>query len=389
MFARWGELQGQELHDAVKKYFEVIIDTRNLIGGLSTPIDVRRAAAAAELGKPMLGNLHAITDEMGLAFASMSKLTDVDDKIAAQEHLNELGRQYYKESADMLVNLLGMEKQFNAQDQSMLEQLDLTGLGDDKQAKLDFYYKHLTDARHDMLSATDPMVIAEIQQRANGYIQAAMGVAPDSKANLEQLRHIIGDLADIRNGKIESSIETEIAQEDQKAATMLQDAAKLLQGAANALNPGGETPAPGPDPQPGDDEPKLPKPIEQPLAGADSLLGSSSELHASSVALAEVTGNLRHLGEWASGGDDGPPGRTHLEEIRRALQMSEGARSRDVGDAVRTALEGLELTGTMVTQLDVDTGGLVDVAARAAEQRVVLRLKRNRDGLTSRIDGGR
>jgi hypothetical protein len=374
LFAEWGTLTGQELHDAVQRFFKAAIegnDWRGKIGGS------RVDAANAALGMTEQTKLQDINSQIALTTASMSKLTDINDLIAAQETLNGLSKQYYDESLAATEQLIDEQKQLHNQNQSLVEQVKLAGMGD--QQKIDYFYGQLATLRDQLKMETDPKKIAEIEGKMNSYVQSALGLAPDNAENRDKLLGILADIEQIRDARL-ADAQGKIVDQNEKAATMLQNAATALLGAADALKPPDPNPNPNPDPGggPGTDKPK-PDPGDVPNAN------STSDVTNFGNALRLVTDDLRHLHDWAIAEDGHPVGylpiptpSVHDEEARYTRIASQ------VASAVRDALDDVEFTGTMRTELDVNTDGLVDVAAAAAVQEVKLQMRRNPDSFISR-----
>jgi len=377
MFAEWGTLTGQELHDAVQRFFKAVLeanDWKGKIGG-SLVEDANKALNQTEAGK-----LRDINAQIGLGVASMSKLTDVDDIIAAQEHLNELSRQYYDESLAATEQLIAEQKQLHDANQSLQEQVQLAGMGD--QQKMDYYYGQLTNLREDLKRATDPKDIAAIEQKMNSYVQSALGLAPDNKENRDKLLGILKDIEAVRDSRI-AVAQQEIVDQNQKAATMLQQAATALLGAADALKP----PSTNPNPGGGDGGDKNPGPNDpEPLPP----LYATADVNAFGSALRAATEDLRHLHDWATAGGDGQmvayvpqtgPSRTGGGADEESWQSA--------ARAIRDALDGFEIGGSMQVAVDVNADGLVDAAARQAVQTVKIQFQRNPDSFRSRTGGRR
>jgi hypothetical protein len=349
LFEYWGTLQGSELHDAVQRFFQAVIvanDFRGKFDKLATGGDAfYHPLREAAMGRSPLQQIQDLNAQMAMIAASMTKMTDIEDLTAAQARLNALSEQRYNMSIAAEQEIINLRKQQIEQNSSLAEQIKLAGMGD--QEKLNYFYSQINNLRDALTRTTDPKQIAEIEGKLRQYIQAAFGVAPGNEENRNKLLGILQWMTDIGEGRFNLA-ENDISKEDQKAASMLQQAAEALLRAAQAL--GGGNGKPKPEPGPG--EPKEP-PDKKDYTDVTIGLKSFGEQ------ITTVTDDLRHLADWAN-----------------------PANLADVGRTIAAAVEdGLaKATITLVANIPIDARGLID----ASVQKVRVELIRNRDSFSSR-----
>jgi hypothetical protein len=356
LFEYWGTLQGSELHDAVERFFKAVIVANDFkgkfdklaVGGDAFYHPLREAA----MGRSPLQQIQDINGQMAMIAASMTKMTDIEDLTAAQERLNALSEQRYNMSIAAEQEILNLRKQQIEQNTSLAEQIKLAGMGD--QEKLNYFYAQINNLRTDLTHATDPKQIAEIEGRLRQYIQAAFGLAPGNEENRNKLLGILQWMTDIGEGRF-GLAENDITKEDQKAASMLQEAADALLKAAQALAGGGEKPKPEP---PGPGKPKEPPDKKD---YADVAIG----LKSFSDSVVTAADDLRHLHDWG-----GPP---DLKEMGRTIAA-----------AVREALSNLTVINNNEITVPIDANGLVSVSVSRSVSTMRAELRRNPDSFVSR-----
>jgi hypothetical protein len=338
LFQQFGELQGQELHDAVQGYFRAIIDEADLEKKLGGGKEVREQYARDQLARTPISGLHDLNSQMALGVASMGKLTDIQDLTAAQQRLNDLARQYFDQSESAMEGLIQLQKSLHESNASLREQIQLAGMGD--QQKMDYYYQQLSDLRAQLEHSTDPNEIASIEAKMRNYVQAALGIDPNDKENRDKLLKIIDDIEKMGDGRIEG-LKNDIANEDLKAAKALQDAAVLLKGAADALHP------PAPNPTPPDD------------------------------------------GGGGGGGGDDNGGHVPIAPGKLADDMDQMlAAMRDLPESIAEAIDRQLRDLRIPIELDVaGTDELIEVVVARSSTRIVRALQRNRDLLDSVVTG--
>jgi hypothetical protein len=372
LFQQFGELQGSELHDAVQNFFRAIIDESDIEKKLTGGKESRELYARVQLARTPVTDLRDMNSQIALGAASMGKLTDIQDLTAAQQHLNDLARQYFDASESALEGLINMQKELHDGNQSLREQVQLAGMGE--QEKIDYYYQSLTDLRGQLEHATDPRDIAEIEKRMEAYVQAALGLAPGDKTNRDKLLGILADIEKIRDARIEG-VKTDIVNEDLKAATALQEAAALLKGAAEALNPPGTTPGPDGPPGGGGDDPGgdggrvIRAPGQLPIQEID-------DFHDGLLVAIE---DLRHLHDWQA---------DMMDAFTHPAQVDDGSRDVAIGKAVASAvaekLSATPFAGELLIDIDVHgTDGLIEATANRATPITVKFIQRNPDSIRS------
>jgi hypothetical protein len=265
LFAYWGQLQGQELHDAVETFFRATIDQQKLKSEFSAPWeDHKKAAQDALTANDPLTRFRSINDQVATIVASMSQLTDVDDIVSAQQRVNDLMREGRNAELAALQQLNAARQQSRDSLDAQREQIQLVDMDDNQ--KLDYFFRRMTDLRSQLERTTDPAEVQRIQQQMQGYISQVLSITGDPndpaaqaamKANRERLLAIIEDIGGLTSTAYDNR-EQEIQDQAQKAAETLQEAGDKLLLAAGQL-PGG-----------GGDKPDLPERPDPPPGGGDN-----------------------------------------------------------------------------------------------------------------------
>lgn len=366
LFEYWGTLQGNELQEAVRGYVMTLltaVDLRDKIGGdLHSKLDEITRSSATGVNRSQ-----QIREEMADIFSDMANLTDVEDRIAAQQELNRLSDQYYQQSLANLQEINALQRSFVSSIEGQREQIALAGMDD--QEKLDFFYQRMWHARDQMAMATDPREIARWGQEAQRYAGLAFGVAPDNEENRQKLDAFLAEILGLGGEQFDEARRIQ-QEEDLRAAKLLQDAAAALLGAADALNPENPTPTPTPGtPPPGGGD--GPAPGEDNKSG-DALTGgtSSADFIATIRRVQELRDALHGIRERVIADHD-PTG----EELERR-------RNSELAAAIARALAGAKL---QVDVLEVD--GYIDgtgelIATATAE--TIAYIRENPDSIESR-----
>jgi hypothetical protein len=250
LFARWGELQGQELQNAVKDFATTLLETVNQRDAYKTSFKDRNANASKE--NNVFDTLDDFDSRMAMAVASMQKLTDVDDIIAAQKEVNDLNRQRLDYEAAQLKAINQMFNSAREGNLGLKEQIKVSGMDD--QGKLNFFYDRLAQLRTQLLTATDPDQINRINQQMQQYVQQAFGLAGDNAENRSKLMAILDDMNSILDAR-QSAIDAAIEERDKRPATLLEQAAQALMQAAADLSGTKPQPVPKNDPPTGTGDP--------------------------------------------------------------------------------------------------------------------------------------
>ncbi len=388
LFARWGELQGQELQDAVKDFTLTMLEGRNWQDTFTDKSGMGAGSKVwVEAQRPhtVMTQLDDYVSKMAVTTASMSKLTDVDDLLASQKTLNGLSRDYYGFALQAAEQLIAQFKAMRSGNDSLKESIAVSGMGD--QEKLNFFYKRLGEIQSQMAGSTDPAEIASLNSQMQQYVQAALGIAPDNEENRTKLMQIIDSFNALLSGR-QDTIAEEMQKRDEQVANLLEQAAQALLKAAGDLSGGNKPPETQPPPantKPPNDGPRVRIPILNDAATAEGLVSApNSELLAalkqaaddsrvSSIDAArqmqlELTTRLQAI--------------TDAEHQAKAQEASASAAG--IADAVRAALAGMEMTGTMGdVAASIDTTDLQIAAANYT----VRFIQRNPDSIASRTRG--
>jgi hypothetical protein len=389
LFDQFGTLQGQELHDAVQRWVAAVVRANDIRQKMSVPFNEGMLAnAQANINATTVTHLRDINAQIALTVASMTKLTDLDDIVAAQEKLNDLSQQYYDAAQAATQQLLEEQNQLHQGNRSVYEQVELAGMNDSQ--KLQYYYKQLADLRENLLHATDDKQIASIEQRMESYVQAILGLAPDDAKNRNNLKLILDDIEKIRD-KDFVGVQHDVAEENMTAAKMLQEAAKALLGATEGLKGHHTTPPEKPGERPG--MPGDPNDPSDPNGSTGKALADLG------ITIKDFDETVHAVNdEWRRmllGGADGKPlgygGGGHgavvfgeNDELLNSMLNRRDELSKAVAGAVASELRNMELSGAIQVELVVDADGLVNVASRQATQNVIVTLQRNPDIVKSR-----
>lgn len=280
LFAYWGTLQGEELQEAVKGYistFVTFMDNSKKLSG--SPIyEVTKRENATPLTQ--LGDMNS---QMAMITASLPKLVDVDDQLAAMERLNQLSGQFYEQMVNALMRVNQIAEATHQSLDRQREQIRLAGMND--QEKINFFYDRMAQLRTQLLAEEDPEKIAKIVQQIQDYAGQAFSLAGDNPENREKLEAILGDIDNISREGFETARE-QIQAQQQKAAETLQAAGDKLLAAGEAWNTPPRTPIDPPGTKPPADG--APGRILDP--GENSAGVHSTRLDELLVRLAEVRG---------------------------------------------------------------------------------------------------
>lgn len=236
LFDRFGELQGQELQDAVKDW---VVTTLEGLDWARKFRDESGMGAGGQVwidaAKPqtLLAQLGGFDNQIAMAVASMSKLTDVDDILAAQKTINQLSRDRYEYEKQAIQQFFAQFKAMKEGNTNLKESIQVAGMSD--QQKMDFFYGRLHEIYNKMAGSTDPEEIAKLNAQMQQYVQQALGLAPDNEENRTKLMQII-DAFNAMLGNREGAITAEMKSRDEVVANLLEQAAQALLKAAGDLS---------------------------------------------------------------------------------------------------------------------------------------------------------
>jgi hypothetical protein len=232
LFTYWGTLQGKELQDAVRTYITTMVEAVR-VRDLFRPGSFDTRLLESRKPNTALSQIDDLDAKMAAAVARMAKLTDIDDLTAAQQEINQMARDRYEMELEYLRQIDAIQKGLNASHDQLDEQLRLQGMGD--QQKMDFFYQRLAEIRAQMQTETDPTKIADLDNQAQRYIQAALGLDPNNKENQDKLRAILADLGAIANANLDAA-RKQVEDRDARPASLLEQAAQMLMDAAADLS---------------------------------------------------------------------------------------------------------------------------------------------------------
>jgi hypothetical protein len=357
LMAYWGTLQGKELQDAVKAYINTMLDAVEIRDKFKAPFADRFDEAKKRSSMTALGQIDDIDAKLQTAAASMAKLTDIDDLIAAQQEVNRLANQRYEMEIQYLQRIQQISAALSASIANQKEQLELGGMDD--QGKVDFFFQKMVDLRGQLAAATDPEEISRLTQEIQRYISQASGIAPDNDEMRRKLLGILDDIDKIAQSRLGQAIK-DVETRDKKPADALTTAADLLMKAAkdisDALRPSGRIPGKRTGSKPGDGGGGD--------GGNDDRDGGGRNKEANSMdrylpGIAASSTNIADL----------------LRDLRTAPSIdTPPVKAKEIGDAVAAALEGLELS--MVTPIQT-TNPLGEPEVRYIVSRAVAHIKAN------------
>jgi hypothetical protein len=395
LFAYWGTLQGNELQDAVRDYVVTMleaVDWRNkfkaaVAGRTTGPVPGQgmydmTALRAEASGGSWLTPLDDINSKMALAVASMAKLTDPDDLIAAQKQVNALAAQHYDFVLQKLREIDQAEKAIYAGNASLREQISLSMSGVKDQDKLNFFFARLTQLRADLLNATDPAEVTRLNAEMQRYVQQIFGMGEIGDENKSKLLGILNDMDSIVAGRM-AVARDELALRMEKPATLLEQAAAALMQAAADLAGVKPPVVPTPDPDLPSNPEKPPRTrriktngIETPAEFLDGLMAVKDE--ATRATLAEL--QLLY-GELTSAARDATSLQNVVDVHRREArdQFDPAA----LAAALREALADMAVSGSM-NDATIDATGIEGEWLLSARDFTVTFIRRNPGSIVSR-----
>jgi len=282
IMAYWGTMQGTELHDAVLSYVTALtsfVKIKQTIGDFGNATDL--IAGSAQRQAEVEGNATALSHvqdlkaEIAGVVASLPKLSDIADQQAAMEKLNSLSGDFFSGLVAGFEKINEKEKATFASLDSFDEQVQLAGMGD--QDKLNYFYKRMGDLENQLQTTKDPERISDLVSQIEQYGQQALGLAPNSAANRDELAKISAEVRALA-GNDYNKARDELVQEQKSAFALLESASQNLLKASNDLmgrgaGSGRGTP-PGPDTGDvdgvGGGKPVDPKPVD-PIVGPQSI----------------------------------------------------------------------------------------------------------------------
>ena len=370
----WGTLQGKELQDSVRGYVTALVDAvamRDLMARPATPGVIDGAASTSAMvgdarrlaGQTSLDRLGEIQSQIATIVASASKLTDIEDVVAAQQQVNQLARQYYDMGIARLQRIDAIEKSILGANEQLAEQIKLAGMDD--QGKIDYYYDRMGDLRGQLELATNEDDIQRITQQIQQYVSSALGLAPENQENRDKLLAILDDIGVISSDKLQDEREKQEAK-DKQQLTLLQQQLEALIGIKAAL--GGET---------GDDKKKKD-------SGEDT--GEDGERRRFPINRLSADGGEAQIGSFIERLNQ----LTRVEQAGRELRDASGESAKQMAAAIESALSKLTLTYAGQEQppdivLDLGEYGQHVVQQSVREMRFLL--KNNPDFGSSRTRG--
>jgi hypothetical protein len=282
----WGTMQGTELHDAVFSYVSALAKfaaVKTKIGDIGNAHDLIPGSALAEARNNEASNaLSQVTDikgQMAGVLASLPKLSDVSDQLAAMEQLNTLSDSFFAGLVAGFQKIDELEKQTFASLDSFDEQVNLAGMGD--QDKLDYYYKRMGELENQLQTTKDPERVSELVQQIEQYGQQALGLAPNNAQNRSELQQISAEVRNLAGADYNKGRDDLVAQQ-KSAYELLNSASQNLLKASNDLmgrgaGSGRGSTSPNNGGTPGNDLPDNRTPIVTP--GPDDGYTGSQSLH--------------------------------------------------------------------------------------------------------------
>jgi hypothetical protein len=382
LFTYWGTLQGKELQDAVRGYVLTLVQGVDLRDKIGAPIGDRVTEARRLANQSSIGRMDDVRAQMATIVASASKLTDIEDVIAAQGQVNDLARQYYDMGIARLQRIDAIEENILATNANLREQIDLAGKSD--QEKIDYFYSRLGDLRGELERATDPEEIARITADMQRYIQQAFGLAPGSQENRDKLREILGDIDALSSEGLQAARE-EQERKDKEVRDLMQKQLDALLGIQAAVgDPNAPTPRPGnPDePGPGGGPGPGPQdPHDDPDRRHANITSPDADVYRRliedvrrSMAAAEPAGGAQSQAE------------AQMEDYVRFLQLQEASSvGKSVGEELsRLFAAGVSIRGVIEEPLEIDNGGFGENLRTIITRDVILTFRNNPDVATGR-----
>jgi hypothetical protein len=376
LFAYWGTLQGKELQDAVRDYVVTMLeavdwktkfrtysdDAKNSRQGY-TPSMLEQEAHRGD--NNWLQGLDDIDSKMALTVASMTKLSDIDDIIAAQKEVNDLARQHWEFTLQKLREIDAAEKAALAGHAQLREQITLSDKTDSE--KVNYFFGKLAELRTNLTTATDPAEISRLDAEMQRYIQALMGmgdaIGPENKSKLLEM---LNDMDKLVQQRMEAARQ-DLTNRMEKPATMLEDAAKALMKAAEDLSGAPKPPDKGDGPPDTGRRPRPPGPPQATVVPSD--------------AVREMMEQVRALyAELHAAARDARDSQDIYQRLEQEWREREPAA---IAAAVRAALSDMALTGEM-KDVTLDASAVEGEFMVAARDFTVTFIKRNPDSIRSR-----
>jgi hypothetical protein len=299
-FAYWGTLTGQELHDAVQTYVTTVVKFVDNKNKISRPFEVIKNDALTALNSNKeLDPLRDLNTQIGMVVASLPKITDVDDQVAAMQKLNDLTDQFQQQMLQAIETIEQRAKDSFESLENLKEQAQLAGMTD--QQKMDYYYQQMTLLRGQIASSHDSAVTSQLIQKLEGYAQSALSLAPDNATNRQNIIDIANDVEGVGAGAY-SKEEDDVQHEQMTAAQALQAAGQKLLDAGDALNPSDPT-TPGKDPN----KPTPSPDPKDPNGNVGHVLYDPTVMTADGTAVVAAIGQLTELERQFIAGRDGTP----------------------------------------------------------------------------------
>jgi len=261
----WGTMQGTELHDAVLAYVTALVTfaaNRTKLGDLGAGMNLGSAQTEARKNENAtpLSQLVDANSQMALTVASLPKLTDVSDQLAAMQQLNTMSDSFFSGLVSAFQKIDDLQKGANSSLDKFNESIDLAGMSD--QQKMDYYYKQMGTLETQLTTEKDPQKVADLVNQIEQYGQAALGLAPDNAANRDELKKISDEVRNLA-GEGFGKAQQDLVAVQKSAFELLNTAANtLLKASGDLTGRGGGTgrdPAAPPGGGPGGDgDPKGP-----------------------------------------------------------------------------------------------------------------------------------
>jgi hypothetical protein len=323
------------------------------------------AEARRRAGMTSLGAMDEVRSQMATVVASASKLTDIEDVVAAMGQVNTLARQYYEMGIARLQRIDAIEESIANTNQQIKEQIELAGMGD--QEKLNYYFSRMTGLRSELERTTNEEEIARITAQMQQYVQSALGLAPNSKENRDKLLGILGDIGVTSSLQLEKARE-EQAKKDKEALDLQQKQLDALIGIEEAL--GGRRRAAG---KGKGDEPTGPKP-KGPRIPLVPTIDDEIDTSRLDDLVQRVDRTLGMLDGLRAG--DG----SKIDQL--LLERFTTDQAAAIGKAVADRLHGLSIRGDET--LNIDLGDTIGTIVERFTRNFVLTLQSNPDLIAPR-----
>lgn len=379
LFDHWATLQGSELQEAVRSYINTMLDAVEIRDLMSAPFEDRFNEARRRSSATPITQMDDLDSRIQMAVASMAQLTDVDDIIAAQQHVNDLARQRYEMEIQYLQRIDQIGRQLSESIANQREQIQVAGMTD--QQKLDHFFQRMVDLRGQLAGATDPEEISRLTQMIQSYVSQAMGVAPGNEDLRRRLLEILGDVDGMSQNQL-AKARKEVEERDGKTAQALQTAAEMLMKAAADLSGSG---------------PRMPPPGERGPGGGDQdrRRGVDPGDRRSNIMANPPSGGSEPGAAWLGRVMEMSARQQDIDVLLRLLQEQRSGGTQPAAmptpeqfaDAVRRAMSEVQF---VVTEgIHIDGAALVAQAVHESTRTVYARLRANPDALQPRTGVGR